>query len=83
MCNALSPFLCPVNILKETKGKDQHSFQWSKDILEIKEEILENGFVSVFQLTVTDGMCESFSVSEIQVQRRKVKHRLGFSPEKQ
>lgn len=40
-------FSVTVNILKETKRKDQHPFQSSKGILEIKEEILENGFVSV------------------------------------
>lgn len=57
-CSALSLFFyVTVNILKETKGKDQPPFQWSKSILEIKEEILENGVVSVFQLNVTDCMC--------------------------
>lgn len=51
VCSALSLsllFYITVNILKETKGKDQPLFQWSKGILEIKEEILENGFVYVY-----------------------------------
>lgn len=44
---SLSFFHITVTLLKETKGKDQPPFQQSKGILEIKEEILENGFVSV------------------------------------
>ena len=42
----LSLLLCiTVNIPKETKGKDQPFFQWSKSILEIKEKGFPGGSV--------------------------------------